>query len=71
MADDMVEVINPADFFRNESGEFETTSPWGHVFRVTVRPGSQMNIRQISEPKVIENPQHKIWTIRRMSNAAA
>lgn len=68
---DIVEVSNPAEFLRNESGTFEVTSPFGQVFWVTCRRGSKMNVRQISEPQNIENNKKMIWKILRVNNTAA
>jgi hypothetical protein len=69
--DDTTEVTNPAEFLRNERGVFEVISPSGHVFSVTCRFGSRMNIREISEPKSIENQQRLTWKIRRVNSNVA
>lgn len=69
--DDTMEVTNPAEFLRNERGVFEVISPYGHVFSVTCRFGSRMNIREISEPKSIENQQRLTWKIRRVNSNVA
>ena len=47
-----MEVENPAEVLRDEDGVlFEVTSPYGHLFQVTCRPGATMEVREISEPK--------------------
>lgn len=69
--DDTMEVTNPAEFLRNERGVFEVISPYGHVFSVTCRFGSRMNVREISEPKSIENQQRLTWKIRRVNSNVA
>jgi len=65
-----IEVNNPAEFLHDESGTFEVISPYGQAFCVTCRPGSRMNIRQISEAKNVSKRERMTWTIRRVNNAA-
>jgi hypothetical protein len=42
-----LEVENPAEALRNQDGIFKVISPYGHIFRVTCRRGSNMRIREI------------------------
>jgi hypothetical protein len=65
--DGTVEVENPAEVLRDEDGVFEVTSPYGHVFHVTCRPGSRMAVREISEPKRTKVPDRMVWRIRRLN----
>ena len=68
--DGTVEVENPAEVLREEEGVFEVTSPYGHVFQVTCRRGTRMDVREISEPKNAKVPDCMIWRIRRLNAAA-
>ena len=47
----ITETENPAETLRNEEGVFEVTSPYGHVFKVSCKRGSRMNIRSVTDPK--------------------
>jgi len=64
-----LEVKNPAEFLRDESGTFEAISPFGQAFCVTCRPGARMNVRQVSEAKSVATQQQMTWKIRRVDNA--
>lgn len=64
-----LEVKNPAEFLRYESGTFEAISPFGQAFRVTCRLGSRMSVRQVSEATSVANQQQMTWKIRRIDNA--
>lgn len=64
--DDIVQIQNPSEFFRNQIGAFEAISPSGLVFRVTCRPGAKMRIRALSETPYTEESQ-VLWRIRRLS----
>jgi len=66
-----MEVDNPAEMLRNAEGTFEVTSPFGHVFHVTCRPGTRMSVSEISEPKRVQAPDGMIWRIRKLAVAAA
>jgi hypothetical protein len=68
---DTQEVENPAEVLRNQDGVFEVTSPYGYVFQVTCRPGTQMGICQIDEPKSARVTEGTRWRIRRMNHAVA
>jgi hypothetical protein len=65
------ETENPAEVLRNEDGDCEVTSPWGHVFEVTCRRSSKMRVREISEPKQGMELNKVMWRIRRLRQAAA
>ena len=64
-------VENPAEILRNEDGIFEVTSPYGHVFRVTCRRGTQMSVHEITQPDLVEqlSPSRFMWRIRRIERA--
>ena len=64
-------VENPAEILRNEDGIFEVTSPYGHVFRVTCKRGTQMSVHEIPQPDLIEqlSPSRFVWRIRRIERA--
>jgi hypothetical protein len=47
------------------------TSPYGHVFHVTCRRGSRMDVREISEPKRAKVPDRILWRIRRINRDVA
>lgn len=61
-------VENPAEILRNEDGVFEVTSPYGHVFRVTCKRGTQMSVHEITQPDLVEqlSPSRFVWRIRRI-----
>ena len=40
-------VENPAEILREEEGAFEVISPFGHVFSVTCRRGSKMQVHEV------------------------
>ena len=71
--DKILEVENPAEVLRNQTGIFEVTSPYGHTFEVTCRSGSRMSVREIGAPKRAEiTPQAgSRWTVRRVKKAVA
>lgn len=64
-------VENPAEILRNEDGIFEVTSPYGHVFRVTCKRGTQMSVHEITQPDLVEqySPTRFVWRIRRIERA--
>lgn len=64
-------VENPAEILRNEEGVFEVTSPYGHVFRVTCKRGTQMSVHEITQPDLVEqlSPARFVWRIRRIERA--
>jgi hypothetical protein len=66
-------VENPAEILRNEEGVFEVVSPYGHVFAVICRRGSQMKVREISqsEPAIDAMPQRSGWHIKRIAGNTA
>jgi len=66
-------VENPAEILRNEDGIFEVTSPYGHIFRVTCRRGSQMSVHEITQPNLAEqlSPTRFVWRIKRLQHAAS
>jgi hypothetical protein len=65
-------VENPAEILRNEDGTFEVTSPYGHVFQVVCRRGSQMNVREISQPDSTElSPTRFVWHIKKLERISA
>jgi hypothetical protein len=71
--DNILEVENPAEVLRNETGIFEVTSPYGHTFQVTCTPGTRMSVREIGVPKRAEitpGPGAS-WKIRRVKQAVA
>jgi hypothetical protein len=65
------EVENPAALLRNATGEFEATSPYGHVFRIVCRLGRRMKIREVGEPPEFITAPGPIWRIRRVSRASS
>jgi len=67
----IVEVINPAEILRNQDGIFEVISPYGHVFQVTCRRGTKMNVREISEPQRSQSVENTVWRIKRVPRAVA
>jgi hypothetical protein len=69
--DGTVEVENPSEVLRNQSGIFEVTSPDGQVFQVTCNRGSNMRIRRIgaSEKTTIAEP--KRWRIQKLMSPVA
>jgi hypothetical protein len=70
--DGPVIVENPAEILRNEDGIFEVTSPYGHVFQVVCRRGSQMNVREISQPESTElSPTRFVWHIKKIERLSA
>jgi hypothetical protein len=71
--DNTVEVENPAEVLRNQTGIFEVTSPYGHTFQVTCQPGTRMSVREIGVPKradITPGPGSN-WKIRRVRKAVA
>jgi len=65
-------VENPAEVLRNEEGIFEVTSPFGHVFAVTCRRGSQMKVREIGQSDDLQIfAARSVWQIRRIASANA
>ena len=64
-------VENPAEILRNEEGVFEVTSPYGHVFRVTCKRGTQMSVHEVMQPDLVEqlSPSRFVWRIRRIERA--
>jgi hypothetical protein len=66
-----VEVENPAEALRNQNGIFRVTSPYGQVFQVTCRNGSNIRIREIgaSEKKLIYEPNR--WQIQKLEQPLA
>lgn len=65
------EVENPAEFLRNQNGEYEVISPYGHIFEVVCRRGSQMSVREVSEPQWPVSVPGAMWRIRRLCAAVA
>lgn len=65
-------VENPAEILRNEEGIFEVISPYGHVFQVVCRRGSQMNVREITQADASEiTPTRFVWRIKRVERMSA
>jgi hypothetical protein len=70
--DGPVIVENPAEILRNQDGIFEVTSPYGHVFQVVCRRGSQMNVHEITEPESTElSPTRFVWHIKKIEHLSA
>lgn len=67
---DIWEVESPAEFLRNENGEFEVTSPYGAIFEVICRRGSQMSVYEVGRPQW-SVPNGEMWRIRRLHGAVA
>ncbi len=61
---EIVELANPGEALRNQTGKFQVTSPNGFVFQVTCRQGKKIRIREIGEAKV--NPFSK-WQIEKIA----
>jgi hypothetical protein len=60
-------VENPAEALRNQDGTFKAISPYGHIFQVTCRKGSNRRIRQIgdrSETQLLSEPRR--WKIEKI-----
>ena len=66
-----VEVENPAEALRNQSGIFRVTSPDGQVFQVTCRSGSNMRIREIGESEKTRASEPKRWQIQKLQQPLA
>jgi hypothetical protein len=64
--DDAVEVDNPAEVLRNQDGEFDVVSPYGHTFRVVCRRGLKMTVHEINQPGRPVSSPGIIWRIRRI-----
>jgi YesN/AraC family two-component response regulator len=63
-----IEVENPAEALKDESGTFEVISPYGHIFQVTCRPGARMRVQEISEPHSLQSvPTGVTWRVRRIT----
>jgi hypothetical protein len=62
-----VQVENPAEALRNQSGTFKVTSPDGHVFQVTCRRGSNMRIREIAGDGNVSPAERKRWEIEKLA----
>jgi len=71
--DQLLEVENPAEVLRNQTGVFEVTSPYGHTFEVVCRSGARMSVREIGVPKRAQISEHPgaSWRIRRLRQAVA
>jgi hypothetical protein len=67
----IMETENPAETLRNEDGVFEVTSPYGHIFQVSCRRGSRMNIRALSDPEPGIQQSGTTWKIRRLQTRSA
>jgi hypothetical protein len=62
-----LKVENPAEALRNQDGTFKVISPYGHIFQVTCRKGSNRRIRQIgdeSETQLLSEPRR--WKIEKI-----
>jgi hypothetical protein len=66
-----VEVENPAEALRDESGIFQVTSPFGQVFQVTCRKGSNMRIREIGALDNTAVAHSKRWRIQKLMRPLA
>jgi len=67
-----VVVENPAEILRNQDGIFEVVSPYGHVFQVVCKRGSQMNVREITQSNASEiTPTRFVWRIKRVEHIPA
>jgi hypothetical protein len=62
-----LEVEDPAEVLRNEDGTFKVVSPYGHIFQVTCRRGSNMRIREISKSETHLFFESRIWTIEKIA----
>ena len=62
-----VEVDNPAEVLRNQDGTFKVVSPYGHVFQVTCRRGSNMHVREIGMSETRELSGCMTWRIERIA----
>ena len=49
---EIVELANPGEALRNQTGKFKVISPNGFVFQVTCREGKKIRIREIGEAEV-------------------
>lgn len=49
---EIVEVANPGEALRNQTGTFKVIAPNGFVFQVICRQGKKVRIREIGEAKV-------------------
>src|SRR5207245_2834498 len=63
-----VAVENPAEALRNQDGIFQVTSPYGQVFEVTCRRGSNMHIREIGDSGKCQVSVPKLWQMHDMIN---
>jgi DNA-binding NarL/FixJ family response regulator len=61
-----IEVLNPAEVLRNETGTFEVISPYGHIFQVTCRQGDEMKVQEI-KGKTHITAANMNWRIRRIT----
>ena len=66
-----VDVENPAEALRNESGIFQVTSPFGQIFQVTCRKGSNMRIREIGALDNTAVAHSKRWRIQKLMRPLA
>lgn len=61
-----VQVENPAVALRNQNGIFRVTSPDGHIFQVTCRKGSSMQVREIGDA-ASSSSALKTWRIEKLA----
>jgi hypothetical protein len=62
-----LEVENPAEALRNQDGTFKVISPYGRVFRVTCRRGSNMRIREVGESENAALSEPWRWQIEKIA----
>lgn len=62
-----LEVENPAEALRNQDGTFKVVSPYGHIFQVTCRRGSNMQIREIGRSETQLLSESRSWKIEKIA----
>ncbi len=61
-----LEVENPAEALRNRDGIFKVISPYGHIFQVTCRRGSNMRIREVGASENAALSESRKWQIEKI-----